>query len=52
MYSVLNITKDYDANNSKMSSTIGHEEEDFLESCKLAFKYKYKGIFSKIAGEF
>jgi len=44
MYSVLNITKDYDANNSKMSSTIGHEEEDFLESCKLAYKYKYKGI--------
>ncbi len=44
MYSVLNITKDYDANNSKMSSTIGHEEEDFLESCKLAYKYKYIGI--------
>ena len=44
MYSVLNITKDYDANNSKMSSTIGHEEEDFLESCKLAYKYNYKGI--------
>lgn len=44
MYSVLNISKDYDANNSKMSSTIGHEEDDFLESCKLAYKYKYKGI--------
>lgn len=44
MYQVLNITKDYDANNSKMSSTIGHEEEDFYESCKLAHKYNYKGI--------
>ncbi|BBH53065.1 sugar phosphate isomerase/epimerase family protein [Fluviispira sanaruensis] len=44
MYSVLNITKDYDADNSKMSSTIGHEEEDFLQSCKLANKYEYIGI--------
>ncbi|WP_186644153.1 TIM barrel protein [Fluviispira vulneris] len=44
MYSVLNITKDYDADNSKMSSTIGHEEEDFLQSCKFAYKYEYMGI--------
>lgn len=44
MYPVLNITKDYDAKNSVMSSTIGHEETDFLESCKLAYKYNYKGI--------
>ncbi len=44
MYSVLNITKDYDANNSIMSSNIGHEENDFLESCKFASKYHFQGI--------
>lgn len=44
MYAVLNVTKDYDADNSKMSSNLGHEENDFLESCKLAYKYKFKGI--------
>nr|BFD33428.1 hypothetical protein GTC16762_30460 [Pigmentibacter ruber] len=44
MYTVLNITKDHDANNSKMSSNLGHEEVDFYQSCKLAKKYGFKGI--------
>lgn len=44
MYTVLNITKDHDACNSKMSSNLGHEELDFYQSCKLAKKYGFKGI--------
>ncbi|WGL58622.1 TIM barrel protein [Pigmentibacter sp. JX0631] len=44
MYTVLNITKDHDANNSKMSSNLGHEELDFYQSCKLAKKHGFKGI--------